>query len=183
MNTPKFKPVSYDVNDLAPRQEHTLLAKLGFKDADLGSHLHDLACNYVIHRRIDLINSLGPNVYTLDQVTAKSEVVLSAWNKFTVGFLDVLITVSPDTGPTKFFIVEVKTAPVQLGVLVRQLKLYEEHYHAGLGHVFLLAALTYTLNTREVQALEREGIRVVLLGEKFKTWCAESVAPANMPEL
>ena len=80
-------------------------------------------------------------------------------------------------------IIEVKTTPTGVGEILRQINLYREYTdYITFDHVkdyrgkfecrWLLTAL-FPLKPIDVEALQREGVECVRLGEKFKTWCAQ----------
>lgn len=214
----KYKKVDYgDVRDGAPNGSGTLLAKLGFNDADRSDERHDLGCAYVVEHAAALAKAVLPPTGPNDEMrlegepslraSAATEVVLTTRTGFTVGFIDVVLNpqltarISDrrfNNGTREYewsafrecgfgcapIIVEVKIAPVSVGALTRQLKLYHEHFttrgmrmHYGHpvgepGEALLAAALAYPISAVESRALEREGIAVFRLGKKFDEWCA-----------
>jgi hypothetical protein len=103
----------------------------------------------------------------------------------TIGFLDLIIVkkypipgscyddVTNKRGScwddqTHSIVVEVKTHPLSIGDLLRQLKLYQNYHHANAWVV----ATTYKINELDKSALDNEDIRHVYLGQKFQAWAA-----------
>lgn len=87
--------------------------------------------------------------------------------------------------------IEVKIAPVGIGDLIRQIKLYDEYVRPnriGMGRIpyYWLAATRYELSARDVASLKAEGILHIRLGGPFERWLSEqntSAAPSDSVEV
>jgi len=142
-------------------RENTLLAQLGFKDPDRAEPMHDLACRYTRkHAWSVLTLAKFPERYPdlrKEDVSAECEFpVVKGTGKYrsVVGFLDVAILAwgGPILG------VEVKTTPVGVGEILRQIRLYQEFVRDGERLPFVVVT-TYKPEISFLEELRDHGIR------------------------
>jgi hypothetical protein len=161
--------------------DRSLLAKLGFADPDKRSPLHDLACQYVAQPAI--ADSIGLTVTEAGIASdlkfeaskcAQFECPISKGEgqyKTTVGFVDVILPMGYAREhrwrPVPVF-VEVKIAPVGLGEILRQIRLYEEYT----GGQFWLLLAGFELPDSLVRGLLDASVHPVQLGPNFRNWAA-----------
>lgn len=163
--------------------DRTLIARLGFADPDKRDQLHDLACQYVVQPAA--VEAMGLAVVASDKSTtplrldpssrAQFECPISKGEgqyKTTIGFVDVVLPMGYDYltkwHPVPVF-VEVKIAPVGLGEVLRQIRLYEEYVG---GQLWVLVA-AFELSESLVRGLRDEHVKPVQLGPNFRAWAAE----------
>jgi len=173
-----FRPI-YSSQDLMHTHEHTLLAKLGFKDHDKGNSRHDLACQYLANERMyklwDDIPEIDVARYGFcEQVVCKGD----GKYKTTVGFLDVWGAFEEEGArmATNGIALEVKIKPVSIGEVLRQINTYREFQVEGEFCTYPLkqarwALVTdYDLTSTDQAVLKRQDILHVRLGPKFDKW-------------
>ncbi len=123
--------------------DKTMLSHLGFADKDKKNPLHDLACRYAVHNAQSIVRRCMKDDFEKGwlwdgKVKATQEYHLLRDEKFTVGFIDVLLrwrieyqhykTPEHRTFCDLHAIVEAKISPVSTGDAIRQMKLYSHYY-------------------------------------------------------
>ncbi len=71
--------------------------------------------------------------------------------------------------------IEVKIQPASWSDLLRQINLYRDYIHFNKW----VAALAFPVTEAYVEALKKEDVSIVRLGDKFKVWCSEQSAVTN----
>jgi hypothetical protein len=185
--------------------DRTLLANLGFSDPDKKEDRHDLACQYLAENGAKVLELfLLPERSSGIADGGRATYTESPWEfsgfsceapiskgegqyKTTIGFLDLVVKATSiyqqsnwkgDTHPQHVEIaVEVKIGRVQVGDILRQVRLYRE-YHLAAGW---LVATEFALSSGDIAVLKNEGIKHVLLGTRFFRWVNARTSPSCVP--
>jgi hypothetical protein len=185
-----FKPRRTSAK-VIPMHSHdrTLLSSLGFADVDKGNTRHDLACEYLCdYRRVHKLFGFdaatdGSNTgATLERHISKG----TGQYKSTIGFLDISGTTWLFKRDARaFFVIEVKIAPVSVGDMIRQIKLYREYWPPPRGSrdpfadddvpdirddVRWAIVADFDLDDGPVQLMKTAGIVFARLGPAFEAW-------------
>ncbi len=175
--------------------DRTLISSLGFSDPDKGDRTHDLACQYIAANAASILDGL--TLILSDKIArpvdnsirhAFEEIVSKGEGKYqtTIGFIDVVIRFDvalgdeydPETWkPIKYsgdlvplsIAVEVKTNPVGVGDVLRQIKLYRQY--ADHNRWWLVTA--FPISPVDLETFHSERIRHLVLGDRFRAWVAE----------
>jgi hypothetical protein len=187
--------------------QRTLLASLGFNDADKGDPRHDLACQY-----LTTPENLAKIVRMADErkannVRSRQEYMLSKGDgqyKTTIGFIDVAAWFfcigdqSKDyKGQPQFdnhgkpfydhhhygIGLEVKIQPVGVGTILRQINLYKGYPPVPPRDKFThwFVATAFPVSSADIVVLKNEGILHIFLGDKFNDFVEQSGAPGAIP--
>ena len=169
--------------------DRTLLAKLGFNDADRKAPEHDLACRYLAYevpQKIwrwvfpgDYSSIEQPESKISSRINGSTEVHLTKGEgqyATTIGFIDVMLTGYMATrdnrdGKTWFesgkLLIEVKVDPNPVSDAIRQIKTYMAWANCDKA---VLASIG-SVGTGELLQLSEENIAHVRLNEAFFEWC------------
>lgn len=154
--------------------DRTLLASLGFADADKKSGLHWKACQYLAQPA--QVAALVRKIWfedTTDSYSARVEVLVSKGGgqyKQSIGFIDVLLEWEScgDEYRTPMTLgIEVKATDKAIDAAIRQINLYREYT----GYDFVLATC-FPVPQHEVDLLDSNGILHIHLGDRFAVWVA-----------
>jgi hypothetical protein len=160
--------------------DRTLLASLGFSDPDKRDPVHDWACQYVA--QYDVATKLARNLVarTLDACEGFGMFEKPAFEvaickgedqyKTIIGFIDVVLWFSAPGPEINFksvpLSVEVKTNPVPIGDILRQVNLYRQFTRSR-----WVVCTTFPLNSQQIAQLDAQRISNVLLGKDFHSFC------------
>lgn len=182
--------------------DRTLLAKLGFNDADRREPDHDMACKFLAYgvpgkvwarlfpvEHPELVSDVPE---WADKIFGRTEVMLmkgSGQYVATIGFADVYIEGYKanwhDKGQRHLWglhglIIEVKVDPEPISDTVRQLALYRR-FPPREGNTSVALATIATISPRDLQQLASEHIKHIQLGKAFREWCKSAPEVSDVP--
>lgn len=175
--------------------DRTLASELGFADPDKKEPKHDLACQYLATRGVDLVRVVNPIPVGYRDEFTNGKCSVERWlrtlaefespivkgdgkYRTVVGFLDLVlegVALVTERDRDRVFemsvilAAEVKIKKVPVGDILRQISLYREFGHADAW----VLATAYPISPLDTQSLRSSGIRHVFLGDKFEEWIAE----------
>ncbi len=185
--------------------ERTMLAKLGFADADRKEPEHDLACKYLAYevgeRVLESVleRDLKRENKVPHETIGRTEVHLvkgSGQYATTVGFADVIIARGwwhkaerqKDLWlPYRSLLIEVKVDPNPISDAIRQLKLYSSIWipqpnATTDGRSALALATVGRVDPQSLIQLKAEHIHHIQLGLAFEDYCRREPATKDVPK-
>lgn len=169
--------------------EKTLLAKFGFQDPDRKNNRHELACQYLAHRQLDVIRAVAPpkneikieysdgsRIFVFNTIECKPSFekwVFKGRDQYRqdIGRMDIFLDVkskyldiSKDAKEAGTFdyssvSVEVKITRVSVSDIIAQLNLYRDHFKHDKG--VSEKAITWVVATEfSLNSIERESLLI-----------------------